>query len=222
MGRKAINGGSSEALNILSGFALAVSIIALVVSVWGPINDFLKPGDIVPLIPAGFGIIRGMPDLGFPSDHIVLPLEWYNSWNEKTEIVSLPYLILHKNGSSETYRFFLAGEYPDTSIKSFGEPYSLERTFLFPPNSLSKHTLAFKIENWHNNTSKNYNFNFKPGDEYEVSIGFEQWGNGKFIMHQEVPLFKMLILNTVGNLSYDRGNYRSDYFDLNRTTGSSL
>lgn len=93
---------------MLSIIAIVVSIFALVVSVWGPINDVMIPGETIPLTPAGFSIIRGMSNLGFPSDHIVLPLEWYNSWKEKTEIISLPYLVLHKLGSNETHRFFLA------------------------------------------------------------------------------------------------------------------
>ena len=204
---------------ILSIIAIVVSIFALVVSIWGPINDIIIPGDTIPLTPAGFSIVRGSPNFVFPSDHIVLPLEWYNSWKEKTEIISLPYLVLRKLGSNETHIFFLAGEYPDISAKSFKESYTIERTFIFPPSTLSKRTLVFRIEKWWDHASMNYEFKFKPRDKYDVSIGFQQWDNGKFIQHPEVPLFTMPILDTVGNLSYSRDKYWWDTFDLNRTTG---
>jgi hypothetical protein len=102
------------------------------------------------------GSTPGSSGFNFPSDHIILPLEWYNSWKTKTEIISQPYLVLHKIGSNKTIRFYLAGEYPNISKKSLEEPYILERTFKVPPSSLSKHILVFKIESWWDETSENF------------------------------------------------------------------
>lgn len=81
----------------------------------------------------------------------------------------------------------------------------------------------FKIEKWWDESSPNYNFKFVPGDEYEAAIGFQEEDNGKFKQHSEVPLFTMLILDTVANLSRNSSNqYWWDYFDLDRTTGKLL
>ncbi len=58
---------------VISFLALATSVI----SVFFDLYFDLSYGNVQPLEPSGYCIIRGISH--FPSDHIVLPLEWENT-----------------------------------------------------------------------------------------------------------------------------------------------
>jgi hypothetical protein len=201
----------------ISLFALVVSIVALVISIGGPLQDRISPGDTVPLTPSSFVIINGIS--GFPSHHILIPLVFYNSWRVKSELITQPYLVLHKVGSNQTLTFTLAGEYPKISKEALEGGYDFESTFIIPPSSSSSHKLAFKIDNWWNPLSKYYKFKFIPGEKYDVDIGYMTWDGKSFHQHPEIHhLFNMSIRGTIANLSDE---YRWDSFNLNPITGET-
>jgi len=53
-----------------STIALIVSVIALVLSIIGVIRDYFYAGRLVVYPPAGYCIVRGYKEIGFPSDHL--------------------------------------------------------------------------------------------------------------------------------------------------------
>jgi hypothetical protein len=176
----------------ISLFALIVSIVALMISTGGPLQDIIFPGDTVPLKPTSFVIINGIS--GFPSHHILIPLEFYNSWKAKDELITQPYLKLHKVGSNLTLIFKLAGEYPKISKEALEGGYDFESIFIIHPSSVSPHKLAFKIDNWWNPLSEYYHFKFIKGEKYDVDIGYMTWDGKSFHYHPEIHhLFNMSI-----------------------------
>lgn len=134
-------------------------------------------GEVRPIEPSGFAIVRGMPASGgvgpFPSDHLVLPLEWKNA-SGSSVIMRRPQLVfseLGENGkpNGKPTRFFLAGEYPNISGAAFSEPYSYKNAFKLDPHSVSANVLVFRVERW---WDLNQRFAFDGDTRYEVRIEF--------------------------------------------------
>ena len=143
---------------IISVFALALALC----SYW----HVFAPGEVQPLEPSGYGFIRGIHP--FPSDHIVLPLEWKNTGGSAVTI-SHPYLVLRELGPDENETgnescFLLAGEYPDISTNSFAEFYSIEDSFILDPHSITKKYSVFHIKDWWND-SKLFSWDNVPGND---------------------------------------------------------
>ena len=89
--------------NLAIVIALIVSIASLGFTYWYNTS----PGDVHPLNPSGYSIIRGIRP--HPSDHILLPLEWENTGGRQ-ELVRQPYLVLRERETGNNYTFSLAGE----------------------------------------------------------------------------------------------------------------
>jgi hypothetical protein len=171
--------------DIISTCALAVSTIALVISILAE----WTPGTVRPLKPSGYGIIREVGS--FPSDHIVLSLEWQNTSSDPI-LVRHPYLLLRELGpdgeeTGNELRFVLAGEYPDISTDSFKERYSIQTSFAVDTRSISVKVLVFHIDRWWDETDPLYQFRFADGQKYDVYIGFQR----DLDEQPETLLFKM-------------------------------
>jgi hypothetical protein len=199
-----------------------ISVLALIVSLFVSFGALaftlwfnLSPGNVQPLKPSGYSIIRGIDS--FPSDHIVLPLEWGNTGGRPV-LVRHPYLVLHELGpdgkeTGNKYRFFLAGEYPDISYNSFAERYRIKQSFILDPHSISLKVLVFHIEGWWNESKSNdlYKFRFTGGKNYRVYIGYQK----NLDEQPKVELFEMLIFGTVDNLHRNgTKGYWWDFFPL--------
>jgi hypothetical protein len=163
----------SNPSNWIALCALLVSLATLAFTLYwnSPI------GDVAPLEPAGYAVIRGLvveQGIGsFPSDHLVLPMQWKNTSGRPT-IIQRPELILRKVGGvvdCETeLTFTLAGAYPDISTESFSRRYSHNNSFLVEPHSVSLNTLVFHIKSfWEEEGS---HFRFDSTDEFRVHIRY--------------------------------------------------
>ena len=76
-----MNKDASQAETTRSTFALIVSIIALILSIIGVIRDYFYLGRLVVYAPTGYCLVRGYQDMGFPSDHLVIPFVIQNTGN---------------------------------------------------------------------------------------------------------------------------------------------
>lgn len=158
-----------------------VSAIALIVSLITFLFTWYRTspiGAVSPLEPSGFAVIRGVETeqgIGpFPSDHLVLPMQWKNTSGRPT-VVQRPELHLYKihdgRKTSEKLVFTLAGEYPDISTGSFSERYIHKNSFSIAPHSVSLVTQIFHHkEFW--NTGRTFTFNV--GDEHEVVVKYRR------------------------------------------------
>ena len=199
----------------ISKFSLGVSLLALVVSAvslgytrWYAWSD----PKVSPYEPTGYAIARGL--YSFPSDHIILRLEWENSGG-KTGEVRYPYLKLHNAQSEEEFMFELAGETSEISTETFEDTYGHEvkRSFLLEPHRVTSRVLAFHIDDWWDEEGKNYDFRFRGGDCYDVSIGY-QLNEDEPV---EFPLFQMPIFGSADRLDPETG-YWWDYWSIKGTS----
>ena len=193
---------------LVSVLALIVAIVGLVLALQG---RFAAP-KVTPYEPTGYTIIRGQDT--FPSDLLVLPLEWENS-SGQTAVVRYPSLKLHNVESGEDLVFDLTGEYADISTNVFqgGAGYKPERSFLLEAHAVSLRVLAFRASDWWDEKNENYAFKFLGEDCYEVSINYQ-------INQQppvEVSLFEMPIFDTVNRLDPAAG-YWWDFWSLRNTS----
>jgi hypothetical protein len=173
-----------------------IAIAALIVSVLSAGYTIYRSssfGEITPLEPSGYAIVRGVdpafegepkPGEGvgvgpWPSDHVVLPMEWSNS-SGSSELVRDPVLIfseLDQNGepTGRKIEFFLVGELPEISATAFNnineKPYTFTNTLVLDPHSVSQRFLVFRVEDWE---GKNHCFRFHQGQRYSVSIEFNR------------------------------------------------
>jgi len=149
---------------------LVFSGLAILVTGWLARDSFL-PGKVRPLL-TGYGVIREMPDEGFPSDHLILPIDWENT-SVRSRVVRKPFVVLKEvvtNGKE--LRFLLGGEYPTISSKAFTEEYNRKSSFMVEPRSITSKVLVFHIENWWDEDNDFYRFRFNSGESYKVYIGF--------------------------------------------------
>jgi hypothetical protein len=153
--------------------ALAVSFVSLAFTLYWH-SPF---GEIRPLEPSGYAVIRGMSmeqGIGrFPSDHLVFPMQWKNT-SGRPAIIQQPTLILHEISEGEetgtVLTFTLAGEYTNISTESFSKRYVHKNSFLIDPHSVSLNTLVFHHKYfWRDD---NADFRFAAHDEYQVSIKY--------------------------------------------------
>ena len=195
-----------------------IMIITLTITFW----DRIAPGEVRPLQPSGFSVIRGIG--AFDSDHIVFPIDWENTGG-KSVLIMHPTLVLRKldhNGyetKNETI-FYMAGEYPEISNKAFAEPYSIKESFILAPRTITQTVIVFHIEKWWNytdETSENFSFfSLKKDENYSVYINF----NRELEPMPGVMLIKYIdIPDYVDNLRYDRSwDYWWEWFRIENQT----
>lgn len=203
----------------IASLALVVSFLALVVSsgtlCFYIIRD-VWPMPVKVVGSAGYAIMRGTSD--FPSDHLVLPVDWENTGG-RGALVRHPHIFLRAidpNSGGETgieYAFFLAGEYPEISGPALTEPYVIRHSFSLPPHSVSTRVLVFRVRNWHDEQDPLYQFRLKGGEKFNVYIDFER----NLTLVPKSPLCQIEIFKTVDGLGSDRDTDRWwDYFELEK------
>jgi hypothetical protein len=190
-------------ISITSAFIAIISAVVAYLS-------YAQPGVVQPITPGGYAIVRG--DGSFPSDMIVLPLEWQNT-RGKPVLIRHPELFLHEldaNGkeTGTIYRFVLAGEFPEISYSAIAKGYVFESSFVVPANSIPIKNLVFHYERWWDETNRLYDFRFKGGQKYKVTIRYQP--NQETIREQE--LLTLPIYNRVDELGSDRSKSYWDYW----------
>jgi hypothetical protein len=139
--------------------------------------------------PTGYSISRGL--FSFPSDHLIIPVEFENSGG-KNAIIRYPSLKLLNKNNSKKHVFYLAGEFDEISTKSFQDKfgYEIKNSFIILPHSISLKNLVFHIKDWWDENGKNYDFKFKSPDCYTVKITY-QVNQEPFVEKRltEIPIF---------------------------------
>jgi hypothetical protein len=175
---------------------VGVSIAALFVSIFSVLLSWYwnsPVGDVRPLEPSGYAIVRGMdptfegeadPQQGlgvgpYPSDHVVLPLEWANN-SGSSILVKEPMLVFHQldregNRTGSAYRFFLVGEFPEVSAEVFNnvntKPHTFKNSLIIEPHTVVQSASVFRVARWWSG-QPNECFRFIPGESYEVEIKY--------------------------------------------------
>jgi hypothetical protein len=116
----------------------------------------------------------------YPSDHVVLPLEWSNS-SGSSVLVKNPVLVLRALGqdgepTGEERRFFMAGEFPDMSAEVLNnansKPHTFKNSLILQPHTVSQSMAVFRVEGW--DREPNECFRFRPGERYRVGVEFQR------------------------------------------------
>lgn len=161
--------------------ALLISIASFLFTLY--LNSAI--GEVRPLQLSAYAVIRGMGIEqgigGFPSDHLVLPMQWKNASGGPV-VIQQPELILHEvcdgKETGTQHIFTLAGEYPDISTQSFSHRYSHKNSLLVDKKSVSLNTLIFHHKYyWDRNGIQDkvgYAFRFKAEQESRVCIRYSK------------------------------------------------
>lgn len=160
----------TEHVNWWSTFAAVVSALFAIVSAVVAVLVWWPFGEVRPIEPSAYAISRGV-DLSsgrFPSDHLVVPLEWENS-KGRPVLIRQPELVLYEFDDGEEtgtqHRFLLAGEYADISPEAFSGPYAHKNSLVLDPHSVSLHALIFHIEDWWDPNAQAHYFQFAKNKE---------------------------------------------------------
>jgi hypothetical protein len=206
----------------MAAIAVIVSIFALLFT--PVVFDRIFPGEVRPLPPSGFFVVRGI--YVHNSDHIVFPIDWENT-GAKATLIMHPKLILREldDNCYETGNesiFPMAGEYQEVSDKIFREElYNLKESLIIAPRTITPTMMVFHVEdfwNYTNETSQNFSFFSEKKDKnYSVYIKF----NRELEPIPEVVLIKhMNIPDYVDNLTYNnaKGWYNWEWFRIENQT----
>jgi hypothetical protein len=145
--------------------------------------------------PMGYGIVRGIdptfndepePTEGlgvgpYPSDHVVMPLEFINNTGNEV-LIKNPRLVFIALGDSgeltgEGVRFLMIGELRELSnqelagIQSQSDAYSSSNSIPIESHSAAKSVPLFRVEKWWEEYAC---FRFIPGQAYQVVLEFER------------------------------------------------
>ena len=138
---------------IMMASAVIVSIVALLCT--PVVFDYLFPGEVRPLPPSGFFVVRGIYE--YNSDHIVFPIDWENT-GAKATLIMHPKLILRElddncNETENESIFPMAGEYQEVSDKIFREElYNLKESLIIAPRTITPTMMVFHVEYFWNYT----------------------------------------------------------------------
>jgi hypothetical protein len=140
------------------------------------------PGNAEPLQPSSYAVVRGMGN--FPSDHIIISIEWRNSGGQPTIIRNLRLFLVKKSDNSsnlsEKEVFELAGEFTEdfsSNIGYVGESYTLKQAYIIDPKTITQTFMVFHIKDWWDEENEthtgHYNFKFnKSKIKYEIILNY--------------------------------------------------
>lgn len=194
--------------------ARVISILAFTISAASFILNYVVAGKLVVHQPTGFCIVRGYTDIGFPSDHLVIPVTIENT-GKGVKTLEAPVLYLklkEKNGGAEEHVYQMIGTVPDLYRTTLDESYQLGFSVTIPEKSVREYYLVFHVENWWDSNKPEYSFQFKGGQEWQISLAY--YMNGKKVNWREgtnETLFTMPIYPAINNMKYG-GDYNSDCF----------
>lgn len=165
----------------LAKLSLGVASIAVFISAAAVVITYLSNssiGEVQPLQPSGYAVIRASSEVIGPSDRLVLPLAWESN-SGKPVLISRPRLILHelsengdRNGSKEY--FLLEGEYEDTSAQALSVTPEYKNSLILEPHSVNTNLLVFRVQDFWDESSDNYEFQFHHDRDYHMEIEFLQ------------------------------------------------
>lgn len=191
-----------------------VSVISIILAsiALGAVYYDKYSGDVKPLSPSQYGIIRGIGS--FPSDFLILPVTWENTMTRAVEIRN-PTLILYElNANSEDtgkqIRYTMDGELRDVSGNSINNmDYSYKNSIQLEPNSLTQRAMVFHTESWWNPNNNAYNFTFKSGENYRVTLCYNKNG----VEQSELSLFILHIYPSADRLG--PADHKWDFWEAN-------
>jgi hypothetical protein len=172
-------GGEKDKSHWIAKAALAVSVFSLLITLYrtSPV------GSVEPVMPlTSYALVRGIDPEGtfgpYPSDHIVLPMEFSNNTGS-TVLLKAPRLELDETSTpeNENVTFFLTGEYKELSPELLDDVNSQPHTFtpdlVLSPHSVSERNLVFRVSEW-TQDDKNYCFRFHQGQRFEIDLKYER------------------------------------------------
>ena len=125
--------------------------------------------------------MRGYAIGEFPSDHLIIPIEWVNRFGQPA-LVRQPILTLNQiltkeqqdNGvKSKRKIFYIAGHYPEISVTALEKPFIQSQSYLIEGHSAKLLNLVFHIKNWYNEDDVDtFYFTFEPQEVYSVKVRF--------------------------------------------------
>jgi len=200
---------SKQESSYFNFFTLAVSILALLISGYAVFKDEIASGYLKIYQPTGFCIVRGYKDIGFPSDHLIIPLVIENT-GKGVKAFQAPILRLKENsGLERVYR--MVGTIPDLYRSTLDQSYQIGFSVSIPEKTVREYYLVFHIENWWDTTKPEYyKFQFSGEQQWQVSLTYlingkeEKWENG-------ANFFTMPVYKTIDNLRFGE-NYNTDCF----------
>jgi hypothetical protein len=145
---------------------MIISFVSVII-LFFTLTESFYPGDVNPIEPSGYAIIRGIPP--HPSDHIILPLTWENEGG-KPALISQLRLVLNNLDNDSSMTFLLAGEYPDIASKYFNEPYVIKDSFIIAPHSVLSKVFVFHNDQWWNSSSDFYTYRLHSRENYSVDL----------------------------------------------------
>lgn len=198
--------------DIISRIAIVISIAAFILSVVNFYMDKISAGQLVVYQPTGFCIVRGYKDIGFPSDHLVIPLTLENT-GKGVKTLQTPVLKIEESHSGLEYVYRMTGTIPDLYGVTLDQSYQLGFSVSVPEHAVKEYYIVFNVENWWDLSKPEYHdFHFQGKQEWKVSLSYLM--NGKEVTWRKGTnknLFTMPIYETVDNLKYGEG-YNSDCF----------
>lgn len=177
---------TSDKIALLALFVSVIALVPMIQDLWA---DF-RPKRVGPLEPYVYCFQRGL--FGFPSDHLILPLEWENQ-RDKTVSIRIPYLKISPMDKEDVhYTYTYVAEYSTVFGNQTPEEngFTPNSSLIVNPESVSLGWRVFRIFEYDPNMDL-FSFKFVPGGEYKVFIGYEV--DGQLIEESSQPLLVLKI-----------------------------
>lgn len=196
--------------------AIPLTIIGIFLTICALYNTFsYGQGECIP--PSEFAILRGYHG-SFPSDLLVVPINWRNNGARYELIENLSLDMTLKEMDRKTLdnrtikkRWILLGTIRDISGATIEDnrPYSYLQDLIIQPHSITQTFCVFQIEDYWNEKSKNHDFKFNSSyNRWDVDINFNIdgiSGGGK--------LFELPVYEAVDKMNAS-SKYTWDYFQI--------
>lgn len=170
--------------------SVTISLLALIISGAVFLLTVSPYGIVKPLEPTGYALIRGERDYSningdpiFPSDLLILDIEWVNTKGQSI-LIREPQLLLTPINTLDSNKtdliiFEMAGEYDDLKSAAFFNEFSRKKSIILEPHTISIHRMVFHKEKWHDkNEPKAYWFRFFGNESFKVQILYDQISPG--------------------------------------------
>jgi hypothetical protein len=193
--------------------------------------------------PAGWVIVRGIAPIlegesepgalrtrPYPSDHVVMPLEFVNNTGG-TILIRDMVLVFSKLGTDgqpigDQIRFFKVDKVPTISneeiadlqknVSTSSRDFTSARDLQIEAHSVATTLGVYRVEGWL--APPNECFRFIPGDVYEVDLEFRRVPAPPFLQRgtTSAPLIERLTIQTTADFlsPYGEGGIGWDYFSL--------
>lgn len=206
------NGNEQKGKSKSDVIARGVSVLALLLSLVALFLDNFYAGKLKVYPPTGFCIVRGYEEIGFPSDHLVLPVTIENT-GKGLKTLQDPTLKIKEKSSGMELVYKVTGTIPDLYGVTLDESYQPGFGVSVPERSVREYYLVFNIEDWWDDTQPEYfEFHFEGGQAWDVALSYHMNGQEqKWEQGASDVFFTLPIYETIDNLGYGE-TYNSDCF----------